>query len=731
VTRRMKVLSGVLLLFFTAIPAVLRANPGFRAGASSVDISPTTFPVNIIGGFIQKQADRIIDRLHSRSLVLDDGSLRLAIVVVDSCMLPRELIDKAKALASSSTGIPVERMLVAATHTHSAPAGMGGLGTDVDKEYAAWLPGRIADGIALAAKNLAPARIGWTVVDDWQHTFNRRWITRPDKMLMDPFGVRSVRAMMHPGYENPDYTGPSGPVDPALSMLAVQSLDGRPVALLANYSQHYFGAAPVSADYFGQFAEGIGKLIGAREGEPAFVGMMSQGTSGDLMWMDYSRPKTNLSAEQYTKELMQVAAAAHAKIAYRASASLAMAECKLTLRRRVADASRLQWANKIMATVGDRLPANRTEVYAREQALIAAESERELTLQAVRIGDFGITALPNEVFAITGLKLKAQSPLQPTMNIELANGGEGYIPPPEQHKLGGYTTWAARTAGLEVDAEPLIIEKVLTLLENVSGKPRRPLIDTHGAYAEAVLAAKPIAYWRLNEIVPSTALDATGRNHTATYEDGVAVYLPGAQSNADAISAILENPSLFSGPQINRAPHFAGGRLRAELAQLGTRYSIEFWFWNGLPSDVRSETGYLFSRGKSGDQAAGDHLGIGGSARDGGMAGRLFFSNGEADSLVIGHSMVGLRQWQHVVLLRNERDVAIYLDGRQEAAGKVDSTVPEGVASMFFGGRCDNIANFEGKLDEVAVYDRTLSTLEIEQHYKLAGRPSRASKATE
>jgi hypothetical protein len=85
-------------------------------------------------------------------------------------------------------------------------------------------------------------------------------------------------------------------------------------------------------------------------------------------------------------------------------------------------------------------------------------------------------AIPNEVFAVTGLKLKAQSPIQPLMNVELANGAEGYIPPPEQHYLGGYTTWPARTAGLEVDAEPKIVDELLNLLEKISGgTKRRPL----------------------------------------------------------------------------------------------------------------------------------------------------------------------------------------------------------------------------------------------------------------
>ena len=47
------------------------------------------------------------------------------------------------------------------------------------------------------------------------------------------------------------------------------------------------------------------------------------------------------------------------------------------------------------------------------------------------------------------------------MVIELANGGDGYIPPPEMHAWGGYNTWAARSAGLEVMAEPKITQAAI------------------------------------------------------------------------------------------------------------------------------------------------------------------------------------------------------------------------------------------------------------------------------
>jgi hypothetical protein len=331
-------------------------------------------------------------------------------------------------------------------------------------------------------------------------------------------------------------------------------------------------------------------------------------------------------------------------------------------------------------------PRNQPEVYAREQIYLHEDPVRELKLQALRVGDLGITAIPNEVFAITGLKLKAQSPLQPTFNIELANGAEGYIPPPEQHKLGGYTTWPARTAALEVEAEPRIVETLLQLLEKVAGRPRRRPTETRGKYAQAVLASRPEAYWRMTEFEGARANDETGR-HAARYLDGFALYLPGPPS------------SQFSGKDINRAVHLAGGRLAATLDKLGTTYSVEMWFWNGLPNEARGVTGYLLTRG-------GDKLAIGGSD---GNPGRLVFSK------LTGRTDVAPKTWNHVVLVRNGSKIDVYLNGKPEISGEAD---PSTGGEIFVGGQGDASSSLEGKIDEVAVYTRALKAHEIAQRYK-------------
>ena len=90
-----------------------------------------------------------------------------------------------------------------------------------------------------------------------------------------------------------------------------------------------------------------------------------------------------------------------------------------------------------------------------------------LVLQAIRIGELGIVANPCETFVEIGLEIKKKGRLSPTFTIELANGYNGYLPTPAQHKLGGYETWRARSSYLEVAAAPKIAAAMLELLNRV------------------------------------------------------------------------------------------------------------------------------------------------------------------------------------------------------------------------------------------------------------------------
>jgi hypothetical protein len=322
-------------------------------------------------------------------------------------------------------------------------------------------------------------------------------------------------------------------------------------------------------------------------------------------------------------------------------------------------------------------------------------------VQGIRIGDIGIATTPNETYAITGLKIKAASPLAHNMVIELANGGEGYIPPPEQHRFGGYNTWAARSAGLEVMAEPKITEACISLLEGVAQKPRRDYDLSRGPASERIAALKPAAWWRLNEFAGPIAADSSGYDRHAMYEPDVTYYLAGPRS-----------AEFCSDGKSNRAAMFVGGRLRSAIPKLGSDYSISLWMWNGMPDDSRPVSGWLFSRGRdNGLSRWSDHLGVGGT---GGHSRKLIFFRGtDASGLVAGRSEIPRWQWQHVAFVRGGRSVKIYLNGKQEIDTTSESSFPAAFGQLFLGGRSDNDSNWEGRLDEIAVFDRALTEGEV------------------
>ena len=158
---------------------------------------------------------------------------------------------------------------------------------------------------------------------------------------------------------------------------------------------------------------------------------------------------------------------------------------------------------------------DRTEVYAREQILLHEKQATEIVVQAIRLGEIAIATTPNETYAITGLKIKAASPLKQTMVIELANGGDGYIPPVEQHRLGGYNTWPARSAGLEISAESKVTQTCIELLEAVTGKSRNQLNPQPGSAGKLMEDLQPAAWWRLHEFTGPRAFDSSGHHRDA------------------------------------------------------------------------------------------------------------------------------------------------------------------------------------------------------------------------
>lgn len=297
---------------------------------------------------------------------------------------------------------------------------------------------------------------------------------KPGVVNPDPFGGKTDQVRMNPGYRanNPGLLEPAGPVDPEVSVLSLRTPDDKPLALYANYSLHYVGDLPaLSADYFGVFGDRIGGILG----KPAegFVGMLSNGTSGDVNNVNFGGPvppKREVGERcRLVAEAVGQAAKKAADTKHSSEITLAAAETELEFKVRKPTADEVKRAELILAKIDSRELKGSEEVYARETIAMSKFPDTvKLKLQALHIGDLGIAAIPCEVFTEIGLEIKKNSPLKRTFTVSLANGYNGYLPTPAQHALGGYETWRARSSYLEVKASDRITPTVLELLGKVA-----------------------------------------------------------------------------------------------------------------------------------------------------------------------------------------------------------------------------------------------------------------------
>jgi neutral ceramidase len=467
-----------LMLLALILPAVEPCTAGtFRAGAATADITPQQGV--LLDGPISKNGPvtGVHDRLHARALVLDDGNTRLGIVICDACMIGRDVFDQARKLIADKSTINPGSILMAATHTHAAVRATH-IGTGkLDDAYHQQLAHGIAQAVLAAEKNLAPAQLAHGSFQKPALIACRRFLCKPGTVAPNPFGIGGERIKSVSG-RSTGVIKPAGPVDPQFSVLSLQHTDGCPLAMLGNFSVHYCGGYQrglVSADYFGHYAAALEAELITGKGRPPFVGIMSNGTSGNTGAIRKDGKKyepfewIKVSGRLLAAETIKTIE----KLNHRSDITLQAVQAELTLGVRKPDAQRIKWAQGVLANPTAKQAHNWTTVYANETLHLSRyPDQKSIILQAIRLGDIAIAAAPCEVFAETGLAIKRRSPFLKTFTIELANGYGGYLPTPEQHKLGGYETWPARSSFLEVEAEPKIQQALVNLLKQLKGNDR-------------------------------------------------------------------------------------------------------------------------------------------------------------------------------------------------------------------------------------------------------------------
>jgi neutral ceramidase len=448
-------------------------NQKFYAGAARVDITP---PMGTILGvdYLPHYARFIHDPLHAKALVCRKGSVTIAIVIVDICIMGTDFMDDIKMHIGKQTGIDPQNILLASNHNHASGNVVGLLGGAVDIEYRKKLPPLVVQAVQMAKENLRPAKIATGTSDVPEYVLCRRYLMKEGYEAKNPVTGKTDQVKTNPFGAEHLIEGPAGPTDPGLGFLAVKGMDERWIAVLGNYSLHYAADWPddsVTADYFGEFSRQIQEKLNAGKD---FVGIMSNGTSGDVNIWDFMHPdrfpgdhyaKTKLIggvlAEKVFQELKNVQ--------WQNDPSLAVQFAELELSIRKPSPAELEAASKLFIendfdNLGLKNDAIQ-RIYTREQLLLNEYPDTVLSpVQAIKIGNLIIGALGGEFFAETGLLLKRSITGYNYFSISLANAYGGYIPPAHEMERGGYETWRARSSFMEANAEEKIRAALLELI---------------------------------------------------------------------------------------------------------------------------------------------------------------------------------------------------------------------------------------------------------------------------
>ena len=450
-----------------------------HAGAAKVDITPP-YGTIINGDFLPMYARVINDALFAKALAFKDGKKYFVFVVVDNMALDIDLINAAKENIKNCTGLQPDQVMIAATHAHSCGSVVETGTCAVDLLYRSILPEKITNAVKLALHNLQPAKIAWGNADVPKHVACRRWFMKPGFSTINPFGEKD-KVWMNPPIGSKFLDHPVSPTDPQVSYLAVKSLSDKWISLLVNYSTHYVADIPVdtiSADYFGQVDLQLKAKLKTGNN---FVGIMSNGTSGDVNTFDFEQKK-NYPTVSFQKsklianDITDAIILSLQKLSWTSKPVFKTAITTALIATRKPSLQLLQKSKELVKNT-DYTTLNTTDkasdAFAKLYALEIVKlhyyqpNKLYLPLQAIRIGEGTIGTLPGEFFSETGLKLKSKAPCKYYFSISLANAMVGYVPPAAQFTLGGYETWLCFGSYAAKNAEQKISAALLKLVQSI------------------------------------------------------------------------------------------------------------------------------------------------------------------------------------------------------------------------------------------------------------------------
>lgn len=413
------------------------------AGIARTDLTPF-WGVELTGWgyYIERTWKQIRDRLNATALVVDDGQRTVCLLAVDLMLVGAEFTHEVRQRINKETGIAPEAILVAASHSHNAPASGGLLGVgEVDPVYESWACRQAATAGILAWQRRVPVRLSAAHTELPGVSFNR--------------------------------TRQNGIVDTRVTTLRIDQASGAPLAVVVGFQAHptvhtILRPFDVTRDVPGEVCDSIEKAL------PGATAMYVQGACGDCNFLrEFStRERCHEPAQLVAKAALDcLKHAPSMKNATVAGASTLASIPTRRWRRDEIDHDRAEADRRLSAndtanweeTIGRSMTNNPKDMIARHggdvlkavramcrfhvewtdrirRDLDSRPESLQTEVQALRIGDLSIAANSSELFSPFALDLRQRHGGE-LMVACYSNGRIGYMPDPhdiERKTYAGY-----------------------------------------------------------------------------------------------------------------------------------------------------------------------------------------------------------------------------------------------------------------------------------------------------
>ncbi|MGI5816938.1 MAG: hypothetical protein ACOX9R_02455 [Armatimonadota bacterium] len=426
-----------------------------QIGFSTANITPG-FGMERPGGTGKAYIQGVHDDCLASAAYIGDGDSAIAIVGLDTLSVPHSVCDAAREIIVEAIGLPPERVMFGASHTHSGGPIAAGFISAIDQRYAEHVARQSATAVIDARRRAEELMIGVGTGEAAGVAHPRRWLLTDGRMVSHPGRGELADLMDRPHCEQDETVGVVGAAD----------ADGTPRGCIVNFPCHGttgLGAGGLASSDWIHFLRTALQAVFGDDFGVVFV----NGACGDITQVDNTADADYVHSGPLAARRVGMTVAGEAVkvlVQMRFEKQMAVRGARTVIRlqpREITD-EMLEWAHTHLDSdeqVEGRWFPDR--VWAREwiemAKMNAEEPQIPAELQTLTIGNAAFVSNPAEYFCRLALDIKRGSKFDPTFPVSLANGcigyvatedsyAETYLPNEGEAFTGGYETTPARSS---------------------------------------------------------------------------------------------------------------------------------------------------------------------------------------------------------------------------------------------------------------------------------------------